>query len=138
MSKRKTKGIAALKKDLWKHFALFIKLKYSSDGQYTECYTCGRSLEIGTSSCHAGHWLTKKGYPVHYFHENNVRPQCYHCNINLSGNTLSFTITDGSDCDVDGLVNGIIQDPVAAGSSVPAGGGDSGGCFINTVALDLF
>ena len=47
-------------------------------------------LTIGTSNCQGGHYYTKKGYPTLYFDENNVRVQCYHCNINLSGNTVIF------------------------------------------------
>lgn len=57
-------------------------------------------------------------------------------NVTLNGDTLSYTIEDNSDCDLDDTV-GTIQDPVAAGSSGTAGG-DSSGCFINTVAEDLF
>jgi hypothetical protein len=56
--------------------------------------------------------------------------------VTLTGHTLSYTIVDNSDCDLDDTV-GIIQDPVAAGSSSATGGGDSSGCFITTVAKDL-
>lgn len=88
MKKRKT--LTALKKDLWKVFSLYIKLKYSDDLDHVNCFTCGRRLKIGTSDCQGGHYYTKKGYPALYFNENNVRVQCYHCNINLSGNTVIF------------------------------------------------
>ena len=88
--KRFTKPIGKLKKLLWTEFALYNKLIRSEDGQYCSCYTCGKPLEIGTSNCQMGHWLPKGGYSVHYFEENNVRPQCYHCNISLSGNTAVF------------------------------------------------
>lgn len=87
---KKQKTVSKLKKDLWKVFALYIKLKYSEDGVHVKCYTSGASLKIGTSNCQAGHCLTKKGYPGLYFDENNVRPQSYHENINLSGNTAVF------------------------------------------------
>jgi hypothetical protein len=62
-------------------------------------------------------------------------------NVTLTGNILNYTIADGSDCDADGLVNGIIQDPIAAGSTSGGGGGNittsgegGGGCFIATTA----
>ena len=84
------KTLSNLKKDLWKVFALYIKMKYSTDYKQTRCFTCDMPLTIGTSNCQAGHYYTKKGYPALYFNENNVRPQCYHCNINLSGNTVIF------------------------------------------------
>jgi hypothetical protein len=87
---KKQKTLSALKKELWKWFALYIKIKYSSDNKNTRCFTCDAPLIIGTSNCQAGHYYTKKGYPALYFNENNVRPQCYHCNINLSGNTVIF------------------------------------------------
>jgi hypothetical protein len=57
--------------------------------------------------------------------------------------SLTFTVIDGGDGDIDGLANGVIVDPVGAGSdgagavvvppSGPAGIGGSGGvCFIAT------
>jgi hypothetical protein len=63
-------------------------------------------------------------------------------NVTLIGNTLNYTIEDGSDCDVDGLVDGTIQDPIAVGTGGGSGGGSSGGssnsgggsCFIATAA----
>lgn len=88
--KRFDKPIGKLKKLLWKEFALYNKLIRSHDGRYCDCYTCGKPLEIGTSNCQMGHWLPKGGYSFHYFNEDNVRPQCYHCNISLSGNTAVF------------------------------------------------
>lgn len=90
MAKKKKPSLTKLKKKLWNLFSLYIKLKYSEDGTNTTCFTCGRHLKIGTSNCHGGHYYTKKGYPALYFNENNVRVQCYHCNINLSGNTVIF------------------------------------------------
>jgi hypothetical protein len=88
--KRFDKPICKLKKLLWTEFALYNKMIRSECGRYCSCYTCGKSLEIGTSNCQMGHWLPKGGYSVHYFNEDNVRPQCYHCNISLSGNTAVF------------------------------------------------
>lgn len=88
MAKKKTLG--KYKKDLWKVYSLYIKLKDSEDGTTVKCYTCDKQLEIGTSNCQGGHCLPKGGYPYLYFEENNTKPQCYHCNINLSGNTAVF------------------------------------------------
>jgi len=88
MPKKKT--LTKLKKDFWKVFSLYIKLKYSDDFEHVNCFTCGARMKLGTSNCQGGHYYTKKGYPALYFDENNVRPQCYHCNINLSGNTVIF------------------------------------------------
>lgn len=87
---KKPKTLGKLKKELWKLFSLYIKLKYSKDGEHVNCFTCGKLLKIGTSDCQGGHCLPKGGYGGLYFNENNVRVQCYHCNINLSGNTAVF------------------------------------------------
>ena len=84
------KSIPALKKLLWVDFSLASKLSRSTDGTNVDCFTCGRGMRIGDSGCQGGHWLVKSGYPCHYFHPDNVRPQCYHCNINLSGNSAVF------------------------------------------------
>lgn len=88
MAKKQT--ISKLKSDLWKVFSLYIKTKYSIDGEWVNCYTCGANIQIGTSNCQAGHWLPKGGYSYHYFNENNVRPQCNRCNRFLDGNTAVF------------------------------------------------
>ena len=88
MAKKKT--LTQLKKELWKMYALYIKKKYSYNGTHCKCYTCGSDLTIGTYNCQCGHYYPKGGYPALYFHENNTRPQCYHCNINLSGNSPIF------------------------------------------------
>ena len=87
---RKTKTIGKLKADLWEVFALYIKLNHSADGLWCKCFTCGKPIQIGTVDCQAGHWLPKGGYPVHYFEENNVRPQCFRCNHHLEGNSAVF------------------------------------------------
>ncbi|MCK5612894.1 recombination protein NinG [Candidatus Pacearchaeota archaeon] len=90
MAKKKKKSISKLKADIWKVYALYIKKKYSIGGGWCKCFTCPATLKIGTSNCQCGHYYSKKGYPALYFNENNTRPQCYHCNINLSGNTQIF------------------------------------------------
>lgn len=87
---KKQRKLSLYKKDLWKQFALWVKLRRSHDGQWVNCYTCDASLEIGTSNCHAGHWLPQGGYSGHVFTEDNVRPQCYVCNVRYSGNTPVF------------------------------------------------
>lgn len=86
----KKKGVAKLKKDLWKQFSLYTKLVYSHDGEYVNCYTCDKPMQIGTSNCHGGHCLSKSAFPILYFDERAVRPQCYYCNINLGGNEYEF------------------------------------------------
>jgi hypothetical protein len=88
--KKKTKSLSKLKKEFWDIFSLYIKKKYEVEDGWCRCYTCQKPLKIGTSDCQGGHYYTKKGYPSLYFDENNVRPQCFHCNISLSGNAVIF------------------------------------------------
>ena len=82
--------LARAKKDCWDAFSLLKKLERSVDGEWTQCYTCDKVIKIGTSDCQGGHLFPKKGYPALYFHENGVRPQCYHCNIRLEGRRNEF------------------------------------------------
>ena len=84
--KVKVKSLAKWKKDLWKIFSLYVRLRDNN-----QCFTCGR---FGTGSgIHAGHYIVKAGAGLRlYFHEQNVHAQCYHCNINLSGNADVYNI----------------------------------------------
>jgi len=87
---KKQKSLPKLKAEAWKLFAYLVKLRNSDNGSDTKCFTCDSHLIIGTSNCQAGHCFPKSAYPALYFDTDNVRPQCYHCNINLSGNTHVF------------------------------------------------
>lgn len=81
----KKRSITSLKKELWKLFSLYIRQR----DNFT-CFTCGRKGE--GSGIHAGHFVPKSvGGLALYFHEENVRAQCYNCNINLSGNQYVFS-----------------------------------------------
>lgn len=72
------------RKKLWKLFSKFIRER----DEYT-CYTCGKQAE--GSGMHAGHFITGATCPPSlYFDERNVHAQCYHCNINLSGNWVLY------------------------------------------------
>ena len=91
MRKVPKKGTLAWhKKKAWDAFSLLKKFEHSQDGETVKCYTCGKEMEIGTSDCQGGHCLRKKGYPALYFHENNVRAQCYACNHYKDGNEAVF------------------------------------------------
>lgn len=87
---KKTKTVAALKKQLWPIFSLHQKIVHSSDGRWCECYTCGMAIEIGTSNCQGGHCLSKSGNPNLYFDERAVRPQCNRCNCYYGGMHYEF------------------------------------------------
>lgn len=84
-----SKSIAALKKNLTKHFNAFIKLTHSEDG-WCECYTCGKHLPLGHFELHCGHFLGKGANPVHRYNEDNCRPQCEQCNYFGGGEPEKF------------------------------------------------
>lgn len=68
-----------LKKILWEYFSKYIRAR----DNYT-CYTCGKPGN------QAGHYIPRSQGSATYYHEMNVKCQCYHCNINLSGNSFIF------------------------------------------------
>jgi len=87
---KKPKTAAKLKKELWPIFSMHQKLVHSADGEWCQCYTCEAPIKIGTTNCQGGHCVSKGSYKNLYFDERSVRPQCYHCNINLGGMHYDF------------------------------------------------
>jgi len=82
--RRDPNSISALKKKLWTKFSLFVRER----DDYT-CFTCGK--QATGSGMHAGHFITGATCPISlYFDESNVHAQCYHDNINLSGNWVIY------------------------------------------------
>ena len=84
------------KKECWAIFSKYIRLRDRGI-----CFTCGKKIPDyynrqgklieGWKSGQAGHWITAANCGLNlYFHEKNVHCQCYHCNINLSGNWLEY------------------------------------------------
>ena len=80
VKKRKEKTVSQLTKELDRLFSLYIRGKYPK-----ECYTCGYK----TDKLHAGHYISRY-YKVTRWDENNVRPQCFMCNIWKKGNASIF------------------------------------------------
>jgi len=81
--KRRKKGeITKLKAKLWQ---ICRQIKNE-----TTCYTCGRQNLTG-SNRQLGHYIASSlcSVPTRYSLDN-LRIQCYNCNINKSGNTLQF------------------------------------------------
>ena len=83
------KSLGQLHKTLWPIFSLYIKLKHSHDLRWCSCYTCGNPIEIGTINCQGGHFIPRGKAPTKY-HEDNVRPQCAHCNMTEGGEFIKF------------------------------------------------
>lgn len=77
--------ISKLKKKLWQLCREIIFIKHGSD-----CYTCPLRNLIG-SNRHCGHFISKSVCSAAMAYSlDNLRPQCYACNIHRSGNWISF------------------------------------------------
>lgn len=84
--KRKSKTPEAkLKAKLWELCKQIIRVRYGNT-----CYTCKKSGLVG-SSWQTGHFIPSAvgGASLRY-DLRNLRPQCYRCNIDLSGNGAIF------------------------------------------------
>lgn len=84
-AKRKAVTVTILKKRLWELCKQITRQTYGNI-----CYTCGRSgLEAG--NWQTGHYITSSVCSMYMrYNLENLRPQCYHCNINLSGNWPAY------------------------------------------------
>jgi len=71
--------VTKLKEKVWKECKRIIQNRYGNN-----CYTCGKYCE--GSNRHTGHGKPNGALTLRYkFDLRNLRPQCYHCNINLGG-----------------------------------------------------
>lgn len=87
VKKTKKQTITQLKKKLWEEIKRIVRKTYiSDDGQY-RCFTCGQICEAP----HTGHIITSSlcSMEMRYSFEN-LRLQCYACNIHKSGNWVEF------------------------------------------------
>ena len=81
MKAKKRPSDKRLRANLWELCKQITRKRYG----FT-CYTCDKSLENG-SQCHTGHFIPSAVGGVYLRYDlRNLRPQCYHCNINLGGN----------------------------------------------------
>lgn len=84
--KRKSKtSLAKTKERLWQECRRIILQKYGNT-----CYTCGRTGLQG-SNCHVGHFISSSVCSGALRYDlDNLRPQCYSCNIHKSGNWIAY------------------------------------------------
>lgn len=77
--------ISKIKKKLWELCKQLIREKYGNT-----CYTCGKSGLSG-SNWHTGHFIPDASSGAYIRYDlRNLRPQCYHCNINMGGAGAMF------------------------------------------------
>lgn len=96
--------LAKLQRNLWLLCKEIIRKKYGN-----ECYTCDRKGLSG-SNWHTSHFIPKSTCGAFLKYDlRNLRPGCYHCNINLGGNGAIFMknmiLREGAD-----YVEGIFRD----------------------------
>jgi hypothetical protein len=80
------KSKSKLVKKLDSIFSKYIRLKYSKNG-ICVCYTCGRKYDV--KKIQAGHFMSRRHYSTRW-DEDNVRPQCYGCNVGNQGRNYEF------------------------------------------------
>lgn len=95
--KRKSKSdIRKLQDKLWKITREIVLVRDERNGKHY-CYTCGR--EVDGSNRQVGHFIPKAACPAELKYDlDNLRVQCYHCNINLGGYQSEFYRRLEKDC----------------------------------------
>jgi hypothetical protein len=70
---------------LWQECRRIIKKRYGNT-----CYTCGKTGLEG-SNWQVGHLIPKAACGAYLKYDlRHLRPQCFHCNINLGGNSAEY------------------------------------------------
>jgi hypothetical protein len=87
--KKKSESIGVLTKKLDRIFSVFVRLSGTDRNQSAKCFTCEKILYWREIQC--GHFQSRRFYSTR-FHELNCKPQCYACNIGLSGNQYIFGV----------------------------------------------
>lgn len=80
-----TLKITTLKKKLWEECKRITRERHGN-----VCYTCYKQGLSG-GNWQTGHYIPSSVCSVELRYDlGNLRPQCYHCNINLSGNWIEY------------------------------------------------
>ena len=83
-NKLKKWSLAKWKKELWRTFSLYVKIR----DKY-KCFTCGRKVK--GINAQGGHFIPAGACGLElYFHEDNVNCQCSYCNLTLQGNQYEY------------------------------------------------
>lgn len=85
LKKQATDTVSKLKQHLWQLCRQIIIKRHGSD-----CYSCG-ARRLRGSNLHCGHFIPSSicSTELRYALEN-LRPQCYRCNIHCSGNWPAY------------------------------------------------
>lgn len=90
MNKKSKSLNRQIQDELWNECKRIIRLRYIKKDGTWDCFTCGHLLDV-PMKCQTGHFIPNScGGALLRYNLDNLRPQCYHCNINLSGNGSEF------------------------------------------------
>lgn len=82
-----TKTVSQLKEILDGEVSLYVRTKAANWKGEVRCFTCDKVFTVKTIQC--GHYVSRIYTNTRWFLEN-LRPQCYSCNIKKNGNTQEF------------------------------------------------
>jgi len=85
---KKKETTTYLKKKLWIVISEYIRRKYADSDGLASCVTC--SDRKHWKELQAGHFVPSGSSSYLRYVENNIHPQCYHCNINLWSNPIEY------------------------------------------------
>lgn len=87
--KRKSKSeTRKVQDELWQECRRIALIRYLKNGKHY-CYTCDK--EVDGSNRQLGHFIPNSvGGALLRYNLDNLRIQCYYCNINLGGNGSEF------------------------------------------------
>lgn len=83
----KRKSIIQLRKDCWRVFSKYIRLR----DKYT-CFTCGKDMNTCKEYAQAGHYVPQSKGNRLRFDERNVNCQCASCNMHQHGNLAVYAL----------------------------------------------
>mgnify|MGYP003111506746 FL=1 len=69
-------------------FSQYIRLSNADKNGYCTCVTCGK--KYFWKQIQAGHFMSRKHYSTRWL-EDNVKPQCYGCNVMQQGQQYKFS-----------------------------------------------
>lgn len=85
MRKKSKQSISLIQRKIWQECKRITRARYGNS-----CYTCSTTGLVG-SNWHTGHLFAKASLGAYMKYDLRVlRPQCYHCNINLGGRGADF------------------------------------------------
>ena len=99
--KKKAPNIGQLQKKLWRLCKAVIRVRYGSNNGTFTCYTCDIHLDI-PKKAQTGHFIPSSVCSAFMrYNLDNLRIQCFQCNINKSGNWIEYekrlNIDNGTD-----------------------------------------